>query len=106
MPDFDPMIQSEAQWKRSAKTQFDREQQTFLEFARTQIEKQVASRGLFRVKPSRGGGNNSPPERRYEWAAQRFLMGLEIKEIAQGKYNAGQVAQAISAILNEADLGQ
>ena len=104
LPDFDVMYQSEAQWKRAAQNVFNEECEKFLRWCRDLIDKSVSSGGLVPVRRKREGGKNAPLDLRYEWAANRYLLNKDYKEIASGKYNEGQVKQAVLEILKEAEL--
>lgn len=104
LPDFDVMYQSEAEWKRVAQNVFTEECEKFLRRCRDLIDESVSSGGLVPVRRKRDGGKNAPLNLRYEWAASRYLLNKAYKEIGSGKYNEGQVKQAVLEILREAEL--
>jgi hypothetical protein len=105
LPDLHMQLHSEAEWKREALQLFEKECEEFLKWYRKRLKERLASGTLVPVKQRRTGGSNAPLETRYEWAAKRYVLDMDYKDIAKGtSYKPGQVKEAVREILKEADL--
>ena len=105
LPTFNPMTQSEADWKKAAQQVFDGYCKDFLARARKEIKGQVEAGSLIEVKVQRYGGRNASQPAREEWTAKRYLLKMRYKDIARdANFNDTKVKQSVHSLLRQAGL--
>lgn len=104
LPPFNITIDTESAWKQRAQAKFKEACDELLAWTRSEIKKKLEAGHIQRVKPTRQGGGNAPIELRYEWAAKRYCLDTDYKDLATSAYNADRVKQAVAQIFAEADI--
>jgi hypothetical protein len=64
------------------------------------LKQQLAEGHLTKIPAARG----SPFQLRYEWAAQRYCLRKQFKEMASDKYSAERIRKAVQVIFRDTGL--
>jgi hypothetical protein len=109
-PEFDRLNQSVEEWVRVADEAWERHRQRFLQqcqdWVRAGVDEEIVAAKRNRSPGKRvpaqvGGrkrGDNTPLNRRYEWAA-KYLLKIPLKEIAGGGADASTVGRVAREIV-------
>jgi hypothetical protein len=112
-PDFDRLNQSREDWEKEADQAWEKHRKEFLRICEVwveigvdeKIEATVRARGPGEKGPTKAGSrkrrDNTPIDKRYEWAAKR-LAGEPIKAIAGPDDDASVVGRVVKGILRQA----
>jgi hypothetical protein len=101
VPAFHRLYESESEWRERAHGELDLFLDKFAHEFDVWFKQQIDDGHVSKIKPTR---DTSPLELRYEWAAQRYCLGKQFKEMASATYSPERIRKAVRAIFKEADL--
>ena len=99
LPAFHGLYESEAEWRERSRKEFEVFMDEQAQWIRKMFHGSIG--GLTKIRPIRG---KVPLELRYEWAAQRYCLKKQYKEMSTDVYTAEQIRKIVTAIFREADL--
>jgi hypothetical protein len=101
LPEFNYLYQTEGDWRQRAREAFDEFLDTWTDMFSASVHLELSLGRLTPIAQPRG---DTPIERRYEWAAQRYCLKTPFKEMATEQDNADKIRKAVYKIWDEAGI--
>jgi hypothetical protein len=101
IPSFNPLYESEAEWRDRAHGFLDKFLDKYAVMFRERFRQELDEGRLTKIKPVR---DTTPLNLRYEWAARRHCLREPYRTIASSGYTEARVKQAVLKILRKTGL--
>lgn len=101
LPAFNPLIESEDEWRSRARVHFEEFLKKWAAWYREQLTQQLANGFLKPIKQTRG---TTPLDLRYEWAAKRYCLNVGFKQMETDEHSANKISKTVAPILKELGL--
>ena len=102
LPPFDFISESATDWRKRAEAKFSQRCDEYIAQCLRGVDEMVKQGHFVKIEGVRD--KHSPLELRYEWAARRYCLGTQFKEMSSSMHSPDKIRKAVHKIFSDTGL--